>query len=152
MDLRVHFLVFFNVAFTAFERFLRATKSLKRSKSFISDLTFFALSFFAHAVSCHFARTPSLSMAAFKVFSRAPRGMVTLKSVRLKRLMGIMWRRTPVVLSGPSTTTRFWSTISTIVHILPAQGPYVIRARRPGSTKRVYIAMVALYCETKCTE
>eukprot|EP00421_Protoceratium_reticulatum_P070498 CAMPEP_0168425024 /NCGR_PEP_ID=MMETSP0228-20121227/35116_1 /TAXON_ID=133427 /ORGANISM="Protoceratium reticulatum, Strain CCCM 535 (=CCMP 1889)" /LENGTH=60 /DNA_ID=CAMNT_0008439015 /DNA_START=67 /DNA_END=249 /DNA_ORIENTATION=- len=45
--------------------------------------------------------------------------------------------------------TRFWSTMSTMVHILPSQGPYVMSARRPGSTKRVKIDDIALrrFCQ-----
>merc|ERR1719263_697819 len=108
---------------TAAARFFLATMSLKRSKSFISDLAFFALIFFAQAVFSQFAIMLSFCKASFNVFSRAPRGIVDLKSVKLRQRMGIMCLRTPVIFSGPSTTTRFWSTISTIVHILPAHGP-----------------------------
>merc|ERR1719343_898112 len=49
---------------------------------------------------------------------------------------------TPVKSSGPSTTTRFWETMSTTAHILPAHGPYVIKAKRPGSTKRVNMGIL----------
>jgi len=31
----------------------------------------------------------------------APRGILLQKSVRLRRFTGIMWRRTPVTVSGP---------------------------------------------------
>eukprot|EP00429_Kryptoperidinium_foliaceum_P139364 CAMPEP_0176273498 /NCGR_PEP_ID=MMETSP0121_2-20121125/46251_1 /TAXON_ID=160619 /ORGANISM="Kryptoperidinium foliaceum, Strain CCMP 1326" /LENGTH=68 /DNA_ID=CAMNT_0017613685 /DNA_START=9 /DNA_END=211 /DNA_ORIENTATION=+ len=63
---------------------------------------FFAANFFAQAVAAHFFMVSSFSKAALNVFSRAPRPIFTLKSVRLKRLTGIMWRFTPVTDMGPS--------------------------------------------------
>eukprot|EP00429_Kryptoperidinium_foliaceum_P020993 CAMPEP_0176140314 /NCGR_PEP_ID=MMETSP0120_2-20121206/71321_1 /TAXON_ID=160619 /ORGANISM="Kryptoperidinium foliaceum, Strain CCMP 1326" /LENGTH=89 /DNA_ID=CAMNT_0017476375 /DNA_START=144 /DNA_END=413 /DNA_ORIENTATION=+ len=84
---------------------------------------FLAANFFPQADSDHFFMISPFSRACFSIFSRQPLPMEHLKSVKLKRLTGIMWRGTPVTLGGPSTTTRFWSTMSTIVHILPSQGP-----------------------------
>merc|ERR1719199_640071 len=99
---QAHFFVF-SAFFTASERFFLATINLKRSKSFISDRVFLALSLLAHAVSSHLLKMLSFSSAFFSVFSLAPRGTDDLKSVRLNLLIGIMWRLTPVTCSGPST-------------------------------------------------
>merc|ERR1719281_1490655 len=90
-----HFFVFFAVlplsaAFTSFERFFRATISLKRSRSVIVFRASRAASFLAQAVAFHlFMVSPSLK-AFFKPFSRAPRNILEVKSVRLKRLIGII--------------------------------------------------------------
>merc|ERR1719291_1524557 len=119
------------VAFTSLERRFLASMSLNLSKSVMFLRTSLDLIFFAHAVADHLFMISSALSAVFRVFSRAPRGIFAFKSVRLRRAMGIICRRTPV--SGPSTMTRFWSTMSMITHIFPSHGPYVMSAKRPGS-------------------
>eukprot|EP00419_Tripos_fusus_P089360 CAMPEP_0172846938 /NCGR_PEP_ID=MMETSP1075-20121228/39301_1 /TAXON_ID=2916 /ORGANISM="Ceratium fusus, Strain PA161109" /LENGTH=69 /DNA_ID=CAMNT_0013691863 /DNA_START=22 /DNA_END=227 /DNA_ORIENTATION=+ len=64
--------------------------SLKRSKSVMFLRVSLALICLARVVSVHFDMMSFLSSAIFNAFSRAPRTILALKSVRLRRLMGIM--------------------------------------------------------------
>lgn len=80
---------------------LRATISLKRSKSVRAARFAFATSFLHHVVCSHRATIFSVAQAFFRVFSRAFRGIFTFKSVRDTRFRGMTCCKTPE--SGPST-------------------------------------------------
>merc|ERR1719265_3074653 len=97
--------------------FFLASMSWNLWKSFKFALVTLAAIFFPQVVCPNLSKVLSEARAFFSVFSRAALPIGVLKSVKLRRPIGICWRGTPVV--GPSMTTLQGLIMSTMVHILP---------------------------------
>merc|ERR1719444_764937 len=128
----------FVATFRALDRFFLAIINLNRSKSVMLEAVSLFFNFLPHEVAQKFSIVFSSFSAFLSVLSRAARTILLLKSVRVSLRTGMRCLRTPVTDSGPSTTTFFCVQMSIIVQSFPSQGPYVINAKRPGSTNRLY--------------